>query len=96
MAGYDDWDAEFQGVWQDIPGIPYFRDYERDIAEGLFERGFMQHSDDSNYDSADAKLAREEFFEFTGLPEELFPWDDWREAMGYGDDLTRIKTLLTG
>lgn len=80
---YEDWDAEFQGVWDDIPGIPLFRDYEYDRAMELFEAGFTHHSDEADYDRDEARAAREEFFEFTGLPEELFPWDDWREAMGY-------------
>lgn len=80
---YDDWGEEFREVWEEIPGIPFFRDYEREHAEDLFERGFTHHSDEEFYNSADAKTARDEFFEYTGLPEELFPWEDWREAMGY-------------
>ena len=80
---YEDWEAEFQDVWDDIPGIPFFRDYEHDIAEELFERAFTHHSDEAGYDRDDVQAAREEFWDFTGLPEELFPWDDWREAMGY-------------
>lgn len=82
---YDDWDAEFQEVWDEIPGIPLFRDYEYDIAQDLYEAGFTHHADEPGYDPDAARDAREEFFEFTGLPEDLFPWDDWREAMGYDD-----------
>jgi hypothetical protein len=82
-VAYDDWDGEFREVWEELPGVSYFRDYEYDIAQELFERGFTHHSTDSDYDRDDARLAREEFFEFTGIPEELFPWDDWREAMDY-------------
>jgi hypothetical protein len=82
-VAYDDWDAEFQDVWDDVPGIPYFREYEQNIAEELFERGFTHHAGEEGYDRDDARAAREEFFEFTGLPEELFPWDEWRDAMGY-------------
>lgn len=80
---YEDWDAEFQGVWDEIPGIPLFRDYEYSYSEELFERAFTHHADEPGYDANDVAEAREEFWEFTGLPEELFPWDDWREAMGY-------------
>ena len=80
---YDEWDEEFREVWEELPGVSHFRDYEYEIAEQLFERGFTHHSDESDYDRDDARQAREEFFEFTGIPEELFPWDDWREAMDY-------------
>jgi hypothetical protein len=82
-VAYDDWDAEFQEVWDDIPGIPLFRDYEYNQAMDLFEAGFTHHSDEASYDRDEVLQARADFFEFTGLPEELFPWDDWREAMGY-------------
>lgn len=82
---YEDWDSEFRDVFDDIPGVPMFRDYEYGEAERLFEIGFTHHSDEPGYDAAEAQAAREEFFEFTGLPEELFPWDDWREAMGYDE-----------
>lgn len=80
---YDDWDEEFRGLFDGLPGIPYFRPYELEQAEELFERGFTHHSTDPDYDRDDARQAREDFFAFTGLPEELFDWDDWREAMGY-------------
>lgn len=80
---YDEWSDEFQELWDDIPGVSHFREYESEIAGELFERGWMGHSDDPGYDPIAAAEARDEFFEYTGLPEELFPWDEWREAMGY-------------
>jgi hypothetical protein len=80
---YEDWDTEFREVWEELPGVPLFRDYEYDISEQLFEDAFTHHSWEPGYDADAVKAAREEFFEFTGLPEEMFPWDDWREAMGY-------------
>lgn len=83
MPGYDDWNSEFQEVWDEIPGIHYFRDYEYEQAEALFERAFTHHSDEMGYDPDDVRAAREEFFDFTGLDDEYFPWDDWREAMEY-------------
>lgn len=83
--GFDDWPDDWQDVFQDIPGVAEFRDYEFDIAAQLFEQGFMHHSDEPGYDKDAAQSAREEFFEYTGLPDELFPWDEWREAMGYDD-----------
>ena len=52
---YDDWGEEFREVWKEIPGIPFFRDFERDHAEELFERGFTHHADDEFYNSEDAK-----------------------------------------
>lgn len=80
---YEDWDRELQEAFDDIPGVSMFRDYEYEIAEELFDRAFTHHADETDYDADDVHAAREEFFEFTGLPEELFPWDEWREAMGY-------------
>jgi hypothetical protein len=82
---YDDWPSEFQQVWDDLPGVSMFREYETERTAELFELGFMHHADESGYDRDDIRAARAEFFEFTGLPEELFPWDEWREAMGYDE-----------
>ena len=76
---------EWQDVFDDIPGIGLFRDYEYNEAMDLFEAGFMHHSGEAGYDADAVHAAREEFFEFTGLPENLFPWDEWREAMGYDE-----------
>lgn len=81
MAGYDDWGEEFRDVFDDVPGISYFREYEVERAEELFERGFM----DRSLTPDERMAAREEFFDYTGLPEDMFPWDEWREAMGYED-----------
>jgi len=80
---FDDWDNDWQELWEDIPGVSMFREYESEIAAELFERGFMTHTGDPGYDADEVRAARDEFFEFTGLPEDLFPWGDWREAMGY-------------
>lgn len=80
---YEDWDSELRGAFDDIPGVSMFRDYEYEIAEDLFDRGFTHHADEDGYDADDVQAAREEFFDFTGLPDEFFPWDEWREAMGY-------------
>lgn len=82
MAGYDDWSDEFREVWEDLPGIPLFRDFEREQAEDLFYSAFV----DKGLTKEERDSAREEFFDYTGLPEEMFPWDEWREAMGYGDN----------
>lgn len=80
---YDDWDAGYQDTWDDIPGIPFLNDWEYDYASDLFERGFTHHSGEDGYDADSVADAREEFFDFMGLEYEDFPWDDWREAMGY-------------
>ena len=74
-----DWEPEFRDVWNDIPGVPLFREYEFNQSAELFERGWV----DSSLSPDERETARQDFFDFTGLPEELFPWDDWREAMGY-------------
>lgn len=80
-----DWPSEWQEVFEDIPGVGMFRDYEFNASAELFERAFMHHSDEPGYSRDDVNAARDEFFEYTGLPEELFPWDEWRETMGYDD-----------
>lgn len=79
------WPDEWREVFEDIPGVGMFRDYEFERSAELFERGFMHHADEAGYDRDEVNAARQEFFDYTGLPEELFPWDDWREAMGYDD-----------
>jgi hypothetical protein len=79
----NDLPGEWQDVFDDIPGVHLFRDYEYNHAQDLFEAGFTHHANEAGYDPDAANAAREEFFDFTGLPEELFPWDEWREAMGY-------------
>lgn len=81
MAGYDEWGEEFREVFDDIPGIPFFRDYELNEAERLYERGWV----DMSLDYWERRAARDEFFDYTGLPSEMFPWDGWRLAMGYED-----------
>lgn len=80
---FGEWPDEWQTTFEDIPGVGMFRTYEYEQATELFERAFMHHSDEPGYDSDSVNAAREEFFTYTGLPEELFPWDEWREAMGY-------------
>jgi hypothetical protein len=82
---FGEWPDEWRETFDDIPGIGLFREYEQDVAMDLFEAGFMHHSDEPGYDADYAQAMRDEFFEFTGLPEEMFPWDEWREAMGYDD-----------
>lgn len=77
--GFDDWGEGFQEAFEALPGISYFRDYEYERAEGMFYEGWVDRdaSPDDRHD------AREDFFEYTGLTMEDFPWDEWREAMGY-------------
>jgi hypothetical protein len=82
-VAYDDWDSEFQEVWDDIPGTSYLTDEEIDTAQDLYEAGFTHHSDEVGYDSDDVKEARYDFFEYMGLEYDDFPWDEWQEAMGY-------------
>jgi len=82
---FEDWPEDWQDVFDDIPGVAEFRDYELDIAADLFEQAFMHHSSERGYDSDAVMAARDEFFEFTGLPDSMFPWDEWREAMGYDE-----------
>lgn len=79
------WPDEWQEVFESIPGMSMFRDYEFNQSSELFEKAFMHHSNERGYDADEVNAAREEFFSYTGLPEDLFPWDEWREAMGYDE-----------
>jgi hypothetical protein len=80
---YNSWDDGFKDAWDDIPGIPYAEDWEIEQLEDLFEIGFMHSSAEPDYNADVVHQAREEFFEFLGLEYSDFPWDEWREAMGY-------------
>lgn len=94
MAGDDGnaWDGfsddDVESLWGAIPGVPFLDPYEQDYARELFERGFI----DRDIDPDSRMEARDEFFDFTGLGyyddegllhADLFPWDEWRELMGY-------------
>lgn len=84
---YEDLDSGYKDLFEDIPNTDYFEyDWERDYAQELFERGFGHSSED--YDALgltpeEVTAAREEFFDFMGMEIDDFPWDDWREEMGY-------------
>jgi hypothetical protein len=56
-----------------LPGWEWLEQDERQEAFELFNAGFL---DDGNG-------TREDFFEFYGMTEDEFPWDEWREWMGY-------------
>jgi hypothetical protein len=82
-VAYDEWPAEFQEVWDSIPAD--FADMsasEREMAEFMFEEGFMTYEDEK-IAIDDIQFAREQFFDMMGYDGEYFDWDGWREAMGY-------------
>lgn len=87
---YDDWDEPFREVYDDIPGMAtaYENDdsFDPGYAEALFEVGFTMHSDElesAGYSPDDVQAIREQFFDYIGIDEGQFDWEDWREAMGY-------------
>lgn len=87
---YDDWDEPFREVYDDIPGMAtaYEHDdnFDPSYAESLFEVGFTMHSDEleaAGYSQDEVQAIREEFFDYIGIDEADFDWQDWREAMGY-------------
>jgi hypothetical protein len=81
LSEYIDWESRYQDVYDDIPGIGLLDDYETGPMEQAFYTGFIASTDDVGFEERQA--AREEFFDLLGLPEEMFPWHEWAEAMGY-------------
>jgi hypothetical protein len=82
----DDWDGQFQDLWDHTPGIGHLESYEQSHVEALFEAGFTHHAEE--YESMgltpdQVEAIREEFFDYMGLDESDFDWEGWREAMGY-------------
>lgn len=83
---YDDWDDQFRGFFDDIPGADYLSSEEANYAEALFEAGFTHHSAELEalgLSMDDVEAIRAEFFEFMGIDSADFDWEGWREAMGY-------------
>ena len=86
---YEDWSPEFQGLYDSTPGISDVEPWEESHVEALFEAGFTHTGAEYEAEGLDpdsVHAIREEFFEYMGLAEENFDWEDWREAMGYGSD----------
>lgn len=90
MVALDDKDA----LWDAVPGSDYidnpdlFEDWERDYAHQLYELGFTHSSEEYDalgLDPDQVHAAREEFFDFMEMEWDEFPWDEWREMMGYED-----------
>lgn len=66
-------------VWDFIPGTTELEPGERDIAFEFFYEGFI----DRSLDRETHEAAREAFMDYMGLDDRDFPWEDWREFMGY-------------
>jgi hypothetical protein len=86
---YDNLDPDRRAVFDEIPGRDYFdTDFDERYAETLFAIGFgytAEEYDGMGLDADAVHAAREDFFDFMGLEWEDFPWDEWREAMGYDE-----------
>jgi len=86
---FGDLSDERQDLFGEIPGTAYFDDYaEERIAQDLYAVGFgytAAEYDQMGIDADQVHAAREEFFDFMGLEWDDFPWDEWREAMGYDE-----------
>lgn len=73
--------------WQ-VPGADYIENTDLDYAQAIYAAGFGYHAEDYDgmgFDRDAVHAAREDFFNFMGLEWEDFPWDEWREAMGYDE-----------
>ena len=84
---YDDLPEDRSEVFWEIPGVDFFDNAtEREYAQELYADAFGFTADEYDAMGIDANsvhAAREEFFDYMGLAPEDFPWDEWREAMGY-------------
>lgn len=82
----EDWDGQFQDLWDSTPGTDALESWERSHVEDLFEAAFTISAED--YDAMglspeQVSMYRDEFFDYMGLDEADFDWEGWREAMGY-------------
>lgn len=83
---YDDWDSQYQDVFDATPGADYLSSEESSYAEALFEAGFTHTGaeyDAMGYTEDQVQAIRDEYFEFMGIDAGQFDWEGWREAMGY-------------
>lgn len=76
---YEDWSEGMQNLFDQTTDILSDQDYylapdQLEIAIQLFEEAFLPGQDYTWYD-----VRGEDFFDFLGIPEELFDWDAWRE-----------------
>jgi hypothetical protein len=67
-------DAGFD-MFERLPGVEFLETDERQQAFELFNEGFVVEG--SSLES------REAFLDFMGMEDEDFPWEDWRDWMGY-------------
>jgi hypothetical protein len=79
---------ELESLWDEVTGTEYLEPgtFEYDTAYEQFQIGFGFSADDYEelgIDPETVSAAREDFFDLMGMEYEDFPWDEWREAMGY-------------
>lgn len=60
-------------VWDYVPGIEFMDAEDQAVAFQLFYMGFIENDGRS----------RDDFFDFMGMEDADFPWEDWRDWMGY-------------
>ena len=76
---YEDWSEGMQDLFDNTTDILSDQDYflsptDLETAQNLFEEAFMPGNE---YTWDDVR--GEDFFDFLGIPEELFDWEAWRE-----------------
>lgn len=64
-----------EAEWNDLGDFAGNLGINDEYAIRLLDRGWF----DEDASADDRHYAREHFFEYTGLYEEDFPWDEWRE-----------------
>jgi hypothetical protein len=83
---FEDWDSQFQELFDNVPGADYLSSGEQGYAEALFEAGFThtgEEYDQMGLSEDEVQAIRDEFFDYMGIDASDFDWQEWREAMGY-------------
>jgi hypothetical protein len=78
---YDQYSLYYEGnqdsgfdMWDRVPGTEFLDASEREAAFDAFYDAFVENV---------GGHSREDFFEIMNMEVEDFPWEDWREWMGY-------------
>jgi hypothetical protein len=77
---------ERQELWDIVPGTDYVPSDELAEAQTLYAIGFGYRADEYDQMGLTPETVydmRQQFFDYMGMSDDQFPWDEWREAMGY-------------
>jgi hypothetical protein len=83
---YESLPDSLQELFGEIPGTDYIPSEDLREVEALYAIGFGftgVEYDAMGLDPDVVRNAREQFFDYMRLAWDSFPWDEWKEAMGY-------------